>query len=518
MAAGIPTTISGTTSKNSSDSSCSDQQTSSALSAAYLALETFNSRLPSTCKPRPAHEWTSLAAVVLSIHAAASVDAVGSDPPPEARQICCSLATGTKCLPASALKQARGKVLHDSHAEILALRGFSRWILEEIGRIVGSGGGVEGEDSCCGGGDVLELTTGSGVATDGPSGRDRKKRWKLKDNVKVHLVSTAAPCGSASLELLMRTKDGDDEPWEVMPTPIVSPTVSEATESLHDPEDQHSTHDQNSPPSIQRGHGGFHHVLLSAVRTKPARRDAPPTLSKSCSDKLSLAQVQGLLRFPADLFVESVCLDTLIVPESAYHAKSYERAFGRIGRMAVCCDDACASSRSDLSTRSALWQTHYFSTVVLKDADLPFEFSKDIERGRTKVSNVSALYVNRPDTITPVASSQENPDIIESLINGVKQGFRQDSSHLGKESAVSRRQMWLLGKELADGLVVMSEKMSGYEYSEAVTIQDPLVSRTYRDVKGYSLRAPRTEAKKEAVSRLGGWIANAGDDNWGIDR
>lgn len=44
-----------------------------------------------------------------------------------------SLATGSKCLPASRLPP-KGDALHDSHAEVLARRGAIRWILEEICR------------------------------------------------------------------------------------------------------------------------------------------------------------------------------------------------------------------------------------------------------------------------------------------------------------------------------------------------------------------------------------------------
>ena len=44
-----------------------------------------------------------------------------------------SLGTGSKCLPAARLPMC-GDALHDSHAEAIARRGFTRWILEEIRR------------------------------------------------------------------------------------------------------------------------------------------------------------------------------------------------------------------------------------------------------------------------------------------------------------------------------------------------------------------------------------------------
>ena len=45
-----------------------------------------------------------------------------------------SLATGSKCLPASRLS-GRGESVNDSHAEILAKRGALLWLLDEVGRM-----------------------------------------------------------------------------------------------------------------------------------------------------------------------------------------------------------------------------------------------------------------------------------------------------------------------------------------------------------------------------------------------
>lgn len=39
--------------------------------------------------------------------------------------------TGMKCLPANKMSQANGVILHDWHAEILALRAFNHFVLEE---------------------------------------------------------------------------------------------------------------------------------------------------------------------------------------------------------------------------------------------------------------------------------------------------------------------------------------------------------------------------------------------------
>lgn len=43
-----------------------------------------------------------------------------------------------KCLPQSKITQAQGVVLHDWHAEVLAIRAFNRFLLEECYALVSS--------------------------------------------------------------------------------------------------------------------------------------------------------------------------------------------------------------------------------------------------------------------------------------------------------------------------------------------------------------------------------------------
>ena len=58
------------------------------------------------------------------------------DPGPNEPLTCLALATGMKCLPASKLSVADGYVLHDWHAEVLAIRAFNHFILEECKSIM----------------------------------------------------------------------------------------------------------------------------------------------------------------------------------------------------------------------------------------------------------------------------------------------------------------------------------------------------------------------------------------------
>ena len=83
-----------------------------------------------------------------------------------------SLATGTKCLPFNRLP-SRGEALHDSHAEVLARRGFVRWLLEEISRSHANEGRSESW--------IEPSDTSPGL-------------WRLKSDTEVILYISSLPC------------------------------------------------------------------------------------------------------------------------------------------------------------------------------------------------------------------------------------------------------------------------------------------------------------------------------------
>ena len=74
---------------------------------------------------------------------------------------------------------------------------------------------------------------------------------------------------------------------------------------------------------------------LGAVRRKPSRPDAPPTLSKSCSDKLALKQCTSLLSSTTSLLISpsNLYLSSLVLPASQYSETACTRAFSSNGRM-----------------------------------------------------------------------------------------------------------------------------------------------------------------------------------------
>jgi len=287
---------------------------------------------------------------------------------------CISIGTGTKCLPALFIPKCRGTVLHDSHAEVLALRAFNVFLLSEMNHVL----------------QMKDYESRWVEYQGGPSLASQTKPFILRPTVSIHMFSTEAPCGDASMGLLIESKSQDNnESW---PEPL------SATRRLH-------------------GRGYF--SILGAVRRKPSRGDAEPTLSKSCTDKLALKQFTSALSFPASLFVEKTAnafIKSIILPADKFEAEGFERAFGPSGRL-------CKSS--------TLQTAQHFQVEPLPLGSLDFPFSKistTADSPSAKASNVSALWVE--------GLPGQNALVTETLVNGVKQGSKQFSEQSFKTSAV----------------------------------------------------------------------------------
>lgn len=423
---------------------------------ANLALSTFDSLAPK-CKPRTladgGREWTAMAAVVL---------AESGDNP---RLTCVALATGTKCLAASALPKCHGSVLHDCHAEILALRGFNYSLLAEIQQLLRDPTYQS---------PILELTGEDGTANQHEHISTPHAAFRLRPAISIYFFTTEAPCGDASMEILMKSMPTDETtPWPV--------EVSDTT-------------------TLQ---GRGHFSLLGHVRRKPARADAEPSLSKSCTDKLAIKQFTSAISFPADLFVqrtENAFIRAIVVYADQYDSTGYQRAFAPSGRL--------------LSVKHL---GHFFDIQPLP-ADFPcFPFSKGgrgSELGsqkRTKASNISALWINRP--------SQRTVGIPEILINGVKQGYKQWDARLGKASIVSRRSLWEHGVKtlkMISGQLCSPGGSAIFSTPWHVRVTQALSMITYRAAKSADLRSAYSERKQHVKESLANWNNNQGDDEWSL--
>ncbi|GKT45960.1 tRNA-specific adenosine deaminase TAD2 [Colletotrichum spaethianum] len=401
---------------------------------ADLVLQQFQ-KLPAKRRPQVRdnglHEWVPLSGIV------AEKDGVLT---------CLSLATGMKCLPASKLSLAKGNALHDWHAEVLAIRTFNRYVLDECNSH------LQGTAS-----NVIRRREHSEITIDSP------QPFVIMDGIKLHMYCSEAPCGDASMELTMAAQD-DASPWEIPPTPdATSASGTTAT-----------TTDAESLP------GRAYFSQLGVVRRKPARGDAPPTMSKSCSDKLALKQCTSLLSSLVSLIVHpgNAYISTLVLPESQYSATGCERSFSETGRL-----KALAGRR---------WRSGYrFHPFEVTTTTKEFGFSKRSVGERAEklaASNLAAAW-----TVSGVD---------EGTMGGGLQGRK--AFDVKGASMVSRRRMW----ELA---VLLAGRLEGdWELLRRTVEVD-----TYAQVKGGELLADRREVKESTRKEgLAGWVVNVGDDGF----
>ena len=153
-------------------------------------IEKFDA-LPTKSKPRTLtngiQEWVPLSGIVT----------IGDDE----SITCLALGTGMKCLPSSKPSLLDcGLVLHDWHAEILAIRAFNHFLLQECHRLASCANYkspiLRWRQEC----EVSEIR---GL-----------QPFNIHDGLRVMMYCSEAPCGDASMELVMEAQD-DPTPWPV---------------------------------------------------------------------------------------------------------------------------------------------------------------------------------------------------------------------------------------------------------------------------------------------------------------
>lgn len=266
----------------------------------------------------------------------------------------------------------------------------------------------------------------------------------------------------------------DPTPWE---PPSMTPASTHTTESLIAP--------TSFEPQLL---GRSYFSNLGIVRRKPSRPDAPPTCSKSCSDKLAMKQCTSLLSSLTSLLVSphNMYLKSIVLPSSQYSSTACTRAFSSSGRLKA------------LQGKS--WENGYrFSPFEIKTTEREFEYSRrqSISVGEKIIpSNISACYTHDPRNGTM-------PSSLETLIGGILQGRKVND--IRGASKVCRKKAWKLALNIVTLVAVPG-------------VQQVLSSSTYGEVKGSKVLTSRRGVKEDVrASALRGWVCNVGDERFGVD-
>jgi hypothetical protein len=258
---------------------------SSTLGAARCALEAY-ARLPPRGKPN-ASEHTVMASFVVEEEEEEEEDeetrrrsssSLSSSSSPFTAV---AVATGSKCVGASA-RSARGDIVNDCHAEVLARRALLRWMVAEMEKAKEGGGG--------GGGGASRFFERVSTSRTSSSSSSSLPRFRKKTPWRLHLVTSQVPCGDAcvrpgkvtgarAMAVGSRGGEGEEEEKETAAQGLASSSVPQPALlplplGLIDVKDQQ--------PGV--------------ARRKPGRGDS--TLSMSCSDKIArwgCLGVQGAL-------------------------------------------------------------------------------------------------------------------------------------------------------------------------------------------------------------------------------
>ncbi|KAL8981113.1 MAG: hypothetical protein Q9205_003994, partial [Flavoplaca limonia] len=108
--------------------------------------------------------------------------------------------TGMKCLPINQVAEANGSILHDWHAEIVAIRAFNHFLMQECLELATS---PETTSTIIRRREAHELSAAEGL-----------QPFAIHNDLQLHMYSSEAPCGDASMELLMEAQV-DATPWPI---------------------------------------------------------------------------------------------------------------------------------------------------------------------------------------------------------------------------------------------------------------------------------------------------------------
>lgn len=259
-------------------------------------------------------------------------------------------------------------MLHDCHAEILAKRGFIKWILNELSD---QDKGIQST--------YLHHTS---------------NEHRFKDGVLVHLYISTLPCGDASMAY---TADHQNEEDAAYYSAIPTLGLEEG--------------------AVARGR--MNYMKLGSIRTKPGvllkfvfvtshtiagRADAASTSSLSCSDKIAtytFLGVQGglLANIMQPVYIDSIVIGGVKDGHEKYVSECYRSLYLRLKKSTESVlPGGCLTVESRSICKHNHSETDYrFHKPVIGFTDIPFYHAKEEVQARSKGVNAQpAMHCERP--------------------------------------------------------------------------------------------------------------------------
>ncbi|KAI8096175.1 adenosine deaminase/editase [Halteromyces radiatus] len=229
-------------------------------------------------------EWTILA-TILAVHCVNEQDYTIT---------VLSMGTGLKCLPFSRLDQ-EGQLVHDAHAEVLARRGFIKYLLRHP--------------------DTLFHYNDDGKLVPRPG-------------YTFHMYVSQSPCGDASMSAIAENQT--EESKQSFHTGGKRKIDSDSSYSVLHQHTYANKRQKRTDDTATLQRGRYDYQKFGILRTKPGRLDSEPSLCMSCSDKLARWNVLGIQSAMLSHIFDPIYLDSIVIGD-LFEKESLERAlYGRL--------------------------------------------------------------------------------------------------------------------------------------------------------------------------------------------